>query len=106
MWGNLQFLWWPLHGIPSRMPLKVTDCRINLGDFVTKFDLYIMIIGYYDFVIGIDWLESHYVILNCKMKRLSLSDDEGTRRVIIGRNQGVSLRFISSLQLQKSMCKG
>jgi hypothetical protein len=26
--------------------------------------------------------------------------------VIIGRNQGVSLRFISSLQLQKSMSKG
>jgi hypothetical protein len=21
-WRNLQFLWWPLHGIPSRMPLK------------------------------------------------------------------------------------
>jgi hypothetical protein len=26
--------------------------------------------------------------------------------VIVGRNQGVSLRFISSLQLWKSMCKG
>jgi hypothetical protein len=26
--------------------------------------------------------------------------------VIVGWNQGVSLRFISSLQLQKSMCKG
>jgi hypothetical protein len=21
-WMNLQFLWWPLHGIPSRLPLK------------------------------------------------------------------------------------
>jgi hypothetical protein len=35
-----------------------------------------------------------------------LVDDEGQRRVIVGRNQGVSLRFISSLKLQKSMCKG
>jgi hypothetical protein len=26
--------------------------------------------------------------------------------VIVGQNQGVSLRFVSSLQLQKSMCKG
>jgi hypothetical protein len=26
--------------------------------------------------------------------------------VIVGRNKGVSLRFIYSLQLQKSMCKG
>jgi hypothetical protein len=35
-----------------------------------------------------------------------LVDDEGQRHVIVGWNQGVSLRFISSLQLQKSMCKG
>jgi hypothetical protein len=53
-----------------------------------------------------DWLESHEVILNCKTKWLMLVDDEGQRHVIVGRNQGVSLRFISSLQLQKSMRKG
>jgi hypothetical protein len=53
-----------------------------------------------------DWLESHEAILNCKMKRLSLFDDEGQRRVIVGQSQGVSLRFISSLHLQKSMRKG
>jgi hypothetical protein len=53
-----------------------------------------------------DWLESHEVILNCKTKWLSLVDDEGQRCVIVGWNQGVSLRFISSLQLRKSMRKG
>jgi hypothetical protein len=65
-----------------------------------------MILGYYDVVIGMDWLESHEAILNCKMKWLSLVNDEGQRRVTVGRNQGVSLRFISSLQLRKSMRKG
>ena len=53
-----------------------------------------------------DWLESHEAIRNCKMKRLSIVDDEGKGRVIVGRNQEVSLRFISSLQLQKSMREG
>jgi hypothetical protein len=57
-------------------------------------------------VIRMDWLESHDAILNCKMKRLSLMDDLGRRKVIVGRNQGVSLSFISSLQLHKIMCKG
>ena len=46
------------------------------------------------------------MILNCKTKWLSLVDDKGQRRVIEGKNQGVSLRFISSLQLRKSMRKG
>jgi hypothetical protein len=40
------------------------------------------------------------------MKQLSLTDDFGQSRVIVGRNQGVSLRFIYSLQLQKSMRRG
>jgi hypothetical protein len=78
---------------------KVVDYHINLGDFVTKSDLYVTILGYYDVMIDMDWLESHDAILNCKMKQLSLTNDEGHRRVIVGRNEGVSLRFISSLHL-------
>jgi hypothetical protein len=93
-------------GAKQKVGGKVTGCSLNLGDFVMKANLYVMILGSYDVVIGMDWLESHEAILNCKMKWLSLVDDEGQRRVIVGRNQGVSLRFISSLQLRKSMCKG
>ena len=76
---------------------KVTGCTLNLGDFVTRGNLYFMILGSYDVVIGMDWLETHEAILNCKTKQLSLVDDEGQRRVIVGRNQGVSLWFVSSL---------
>jgi hypothetical protein len=76
---------------------KVTSCSLNLGEFVTKVNMYVMILGSYDVMIDMDWLESHEVILNCKKKRLSLVNDEGHRHVIIGQNQGVSLRFISSL---------
>jgi hypothetical protein len=85
---------------------KVTGCVLNLGEFFTRANLYATTLGSNDVVIGMDWLESHEAILNCKTKWLSLVDDKRQRRVIIGRNQGVSLRFISSLQLQKSMCKG
>jgi hypothetical protein len=65
-----------------------------------------MILGSYDVVIDMDWLESHEVILDRKTKWLSLAGDEGQRRVIVGRNQGVSLSSVSSLQLCKSMRKG
>jgi hypothetical protein len=56
---------------------KVTDCSLNLGQFFTRTNLYVMILGTYDFVIGMDCLESHEVILNYKMKQLSLDDDQG-----------------------------
>jgi hypothetical protein len=93
-------------GAKQKVGGKVTGCALNLGEFVMRVNLYVMILGYYDVVIGMDWLESHEAILNCKMKRLSLVDDEGQICVIVGRNQGVSLRFVSSLQLRKSMRKG
>ena len=84
-------------GAKQKVGGKVTGYALNLGEFVTRVNLYVTILGSYDLVIGMDWLESHEAVLNCKTKRLSLVDDEGQRRVIVGRNQGVSLRFISSL---------
>jgi hypothetical protein len=78
---------------------KVTGCSLNLGELVTRVNLYIMILGSYDIMINMDWLESHEEILNCKMTQLSLVDDEGQRCLIVGQNHGVSLRFISSLKL-------
>jgi hypothetical protein len=85
---------------------KVKDCNINLGEFVASVSLFVTTLGYYDIVIGMDWLESHNVILNCKTQSLSLIDDLGQDRGIVQRNQGVLLRFITSLQLKKNMHKG
>ena len=65
---------------------RVIGCTLNLGEFVTKANLYVTILGSYDVVIVMDWLESHEAILNCKMKWLILVDDEGQRRVIVGWN--------------------
>jgi hypothetical protein len=93
-------------GAKQKVGGKVTGCALNLGEFFMRVNLYVTILGSYDVMIGMDWLETHEAILNCKTKRLSLVDDEGQRRVIVGRNQGVSLRFVSSLQLRKSMRKG
>jgi hypothetical protein len=84
-------------GAKQKVGGKVTGCVLNLGEFVTRANLYVMILGFYDVVIGMDWLKLHEVILNCKKKWLSLVDDEGQRHVIVGWNQGVSLSYISSL---------
>ena len=84
-------------GAKQKVGGNVMGCTLNLGEFVIRANLYIMILGSYGIVINMDWLESHEVILNCKMKQLSLVDDEGQRCVIVGWNQGFFLRFISSL---------
>jgi hypothetical protein len=84
----------------------VKDCEIDLDECIAKAPLYIKILGSYDIVIGMDWLETHEEIFNYKNKELLFVDDLGQKRTLVGMNQGVSLRFIASLQLKKSMRKG
>jgi hypothetical protein len=62
-------------GAKQKVGGKVTGCTLNLREFVTRSNLYVTILGSYDIVIVMDWLESHEAILNCKTKQLSLVDD-------------------------------
>jgi hypothetical protein len=55
-------------GAKQKVGGKVTGCILNLGEFVIRANLYVTILGSYDVVIGMDWLESHEAILNCKTK--------------------------------------
>ena len=73
-------------GAKQKVGGKVTGCALNLGEFVTRVNLYVTVLGSYDIVIDMDWLEMREVILNCKTKRLSLVDDKGQRHVIVRRN--------------------
>jgi hypothetical protein len=73
-------------GAKQKVGGKVMSCTLNLGEFVTRANLYVTILGSYDVVIGMDWLELHEAILKCKTKWLSLVDDEGQVHVILGRN--------------------
>jgi hypothetical protein len=41
-------------GAKQKVEGNVTNCRINLGDFVMKEDIYVMILGSYGIVISMD----------------------------------------------------
>ena len=73
-------------GAKQKVGGKVFNCTLNLGYFVTRANLYIMILESYDVMINMDWMELHEKILNCKTKWLSLVNDEGQRHVIVGWN--------------------
>jgi hypothetical protein len=64
-------------GAKRKVGGKVIGCALNLGEFVMRANLYVTILGSYDVMIGMDWLESHEAILNYKTKWLSLVDDKG-----------------------------
>jgi hypothetical protein len=42
-------------GAKQKVGGKVTGCILNLGEFFTRDNLYVTILGSYDVVIGMDW---------------------------------------------------
>ena len=62
----------------------VKDCRININGLCTTLNLNILPLGSYDFLIGMDWLETHRAIIDCLHKSCDCMDKEGKRHTVKG----------------------
>ena len=63
-------------------------------------------LGSYDVLIGMDWLESHRVKLDCYNKTFECLNEEGNLVVVKGIPKVISVRKVSAMQLKKLCRKG
>ena len=82
------------------------ECKIQLEAFTTSMNLRVIPLGSYDLVLGMDWLEQHNAVIDCKGKTIRCLDDSGSARVIFGIKRPFSLRKISAKQLARCARKG
>jgi hypothetical protein len=75
----------------------VKYCPIDMNGLSTKVDVNIILLGSYDFLIGIDWLEKHHVVLDCYNKTIMCLDEEGQQGKIQGIPRVVVVREISTM---------
>jgi hypothetical protein len=64
-------------GTKRRIHDMVKSCSISLNGFNTNMDLNIIPLGYYDILIGMDWLDKHHVVLDCHNKTFTCLDGNG-----------------------------
>lgn len=50
---------------------SVEECIVALGVCSTKLRVYVIALGTYDLIIGIDWLEAHQAWVYCYEKEFS-----------------------------------
>jgi hypothetical protein len=72
----------------------------------TKAELNILPLGSYDCLIGMDWLDQHHSLLDCRNKRFTCLDEEGNQVIVQGIPRAVAVREISAMQLKKCYRKG
>jgi hypothetical protein len=63
----------------------------------TKEDLNIIPLGSCDYLIGMDWIENHCVVLDCYNKVFACVNEEGNSRRVQVIPRHVSIRDISAL---------
>ena len=69
-------------------------------------NLYSTPIGAYDFIIGMEWLETHQALFDCYHKKIHCANDEGEPIVIQQIKCHVYLRFILVMKVWKRLRKG
>jgi len=84
----------------------VKDYEIFMNGFKTQVELNVLPLGSYDFLIGMDWLEKHRVVLNCFEKTFTCLNEEGETILVKGIPRKIFVRQISTLQMKRSVRKG
>jgi hypothetical protein len=71
-------------GAKRKINELVKDCQIDMNGLNMKLDVNIVPLGSYDYLIGIDWLEKHHVVLDYYTKTITCLDEEGKQGKIQG----------------------
>jgi hypothetical protein len=84
----------------------VKACPMDMNGLNTREDLNIIPLGSYCFLIGMDWLDMHHVLLDFYNKDFTCLDEEGNLKSLQRIPRDVTIREVLSLQLNKSFGKG
>jgi hypothetical protein len=93
-------------GAKRKVAKMVKSCLMDMNGLSTREDLNILPLGYYDCLIGMNWLDQHHAILDYRNKAFTCLDEEGNSRKVQGIPREMTIREISVMQLKKCYRKG
>lgn len=93
-------------GAKRRVNAKVKNFPLKIAGQLVTTDLNMLPLGSYDVLIGMDWLEKHWSVINCKTKTISYKNELGIKQEMQGIKWPVQLRPITTSQLEKCVRKG
>jgi hypothetical protein len=71
-------------GTKRKVTELVKSCSVDMKGMSTKAELNILPLGSYDFLIGMDWLDQHHALLDCRNKRFTCLDEERNQVTVQG----------------------
>jgi hypothetical protein len=93
-------------GTKRKVTEFISSCQFIMNGLPTRATLNMLPLGYYDVLIGMDWIVAHKTKSDCYNKTLECKDEEGRNITLQGIEKHVSVRQISTLQVNKYCRKG
>eukprot|EP00253_Pinus_taeda_P005349 PITA_05349 len=93
-------------GAKPKVTSKINNCSFTIADQPITADLNILPLGSYDILIGMDWLEKHWSLVDCKTKIIYYKDQQGNNKEMQGIKRPVQVQLITANQLVKCIRKG
>ena len=84
-------------GHSQKVESLVCKFPLDLGVCITHVNLYVTFLRHYDVIIRMDWIEPHWVVLDCRSNTLHFVNDEGQLMVLQVEKKHASLRLILAL---------
>ena len=78
-------------GAKGKINEMVKACPMDINGLSTREDFNIIPLGSYDFLIGMDWLDKHHVVLDYYNKEFTFLDEEGNLRTVQGISRVVTI---------------
>jgi hypothetical protein len=91
-------------GTKRKVAEVIPACQFTMDGFPTQATLNILPLGYYDLLIGMEWLVAYKIKLEFYHKTLECVNEEGRKITLRGIQKTVSVRQISTLQM-KNYCR-
>eukprot|EP00253_Pinus_taeda_P011347 PITA_11347 len=92
-------------GAKRRVLAKVSDCPLKVAGQSITTNLNVLPLGSYDILIGMDWLEKRWSLVNCKTKTIYYRDELGIQQELQGVKRLVLVRPVTASQLGKCIKK-
>eukprot|EP00253_Pinus_taeda_P015634 PITA_15634 len=83
-------------GAKRRVVSKLKDCSFTIAGQPVTADLNILPLGSYDILIGMDWLEKHWSLVDCKTKVIYFKDSLGNKKEMQGIKRPVQVGYADS----------
>ena len=82
------------------------DCPIRIREYEFPRDLIELSFREFDVILGMDWLSRHQVVVDCRMKRVTLSTLSGEEVTLIGERSNPLSNVISATTARTMVRKG